>query len=105
MPSTRPERLVLRAAAARLRERGCYVLRQARATEVGVPDLVACCDGRYVGIEVKRADGGRLSAMQAEHIRLIRAAGGLALVISHEDDLDALFEASGDARAELARVD
>ena len=45
----------------------------------GTPDILACINGRFVAIEVKRP-GGRVSALQQAKINLIRDAGGIAFV-------------------------
>jgi len=46
--------------------------------KVGVPDIVACLAGRFVGIEAKRR--GKLpTPIQAQRLREINAAGGIAL--------------------------
>lgn len=45
----------------------------------GVPDILACINGRFVGIEVKRP-GGRLTELQKYNIEKIKAAGGVAFV-------------------------
>lgn len=41
----------------------------------GVPDIVACINGRFVGIEVKR-EGGILTMPQLRRLEAIGAAGG-----------------------------
>jgi VRR-NUC domain len=46
----------------------------------GVPDLVLCIKGRFFGLELKRAKGGRLSERQKAHADEIMAAGGLCTV-------------------------
>ena len=48
----------------------------------GVPDIVACYNGRFIGIEVK-ADlkKNKPTALQQKNLREIDAAGGVALVI------------------------
>lgn len=48
-------------------------------SRAGTPDITACVDGRFIGIEVKQP-GGRVSALQAAHIELIKQAGGVAFV-------------------------
>lgn len=48
-------------------------------SRAGTPDITACLNGRFIGIEVKQP-GGRVSALQAAHIELIRKAGGVAFV-------------------------
>ena len=46
----------------------------------GVPDLLACINGTFVAVEVKRSSGGVVSAIQLEQIKRINKAGGVAFV-------------------------
>ncbi|WP_314578584.1 VRR-NUC domain-containing protein [Enterococcus gilvus] len=46
----------------------------------GTPDILACVNGRFIGIEVKKASGGIVSELQKSKLRKIEAAGGIALV-------------------------
>jgi len=46
----------------------------------GVPDVVACLDGRFVGIECK-ANGGKLSALQERALTAITQKGGIAIAV------------------------
>jgi len=48
-------------------------------SEVGVPDVLACVEGRFLAIELKGA-GGRVAPIQAVQIGRIDKAGGVALV-------------------------
>lgn len=65
-----------------LRTRGAYFVKFfANAfTKSGVPDILACVNGYFVGIEVK-AQNGRPSELQLHNIRAIRDAGGFAFVL------------------------
>ena len=49
-------------------------------TRKGVPDILACVSGYFVGIEVK-ADNGRPSELQLYNVRKIKDAGGFAFVL------------------------
>lgn len=51
-----------------------------RMTKSGIPDILACVNGYFVGIEVK-ADSGKPSLLQLEKIEEIRKAGGFAFVV------------------------
>lgn len=51
-------------------------------SKAGTPDIIACINGRFVAIEVKRAEGGEVSALQKAKIKLIQQAGGIAFVAS-----------------------
>lgn len=48
----------------------------------GIPDVCAIIDGRFYGFEIKRPFIGELSKIQEETIKAIRAAGGVAAVVS-----------------------
>jgi len=54
----------------------------------GVPDIVACINGRFIGIECK-AGKGVTTALQEKNLEAIRQSGGKALVIN-EDTVDSL---------------
>ena len=49
-------------------------------TKVGIPDILACINGYFVGIEVK-AQNGKPSELQLYNIKKIREAGGFAIVL------------------------
>ena len=49
-------------------------------TVSGVPDILACVDGKFWGIEVK-AENGKVSALQFEKINQIADANGVAVVV------------------------
>lgn len=49
-------------------------------TKTGVPDILSCIHGYFVGIEVK-SERGTPSELQLHTIRQIRAAGGFAFVL------------------------
>ena len=49
-------------------------------TKSGVPDILACINGYFVGIEVK-AQNGKPSELQLYNVEKIREAGGFSLVL------------------------
>lgn len=49
-------------------------------TKIGVPDILACINGYFVGIEVK-AENGNPSELQKYHCEEIRKAGGFAFIL------------------------
>jgi len=49
-------------------------------TKSGIPDILACVNGYFVGIEVK-AQNGTPSELQLYNVRKIREAGGFAMVL------------------------
>jgi hypothetical protein len=56
----------------------------------GVPDIVACYRGRFLGIECK-ANGNRTTEIQDRNLVAIKKNGGIAVVID-ENKLDQLRE-------------
>lgn len=51
-----------------------------RMTREGIPDILACINGYFVGIEVK-AQNGKPSELQKHHCQKIRNAGGFAFIV------------------------
>lgn len=51
-----------------------------RMTKSGIPDILACVNGYFVGIEVK-AQSGHPSALQLHKCSEIRKAGGFAFIV------------------------
>jgi hypothetical protein len=49
-------------------------------TRSGVPDLVCCVCGAFVGVELK-AEGGRVSELQEYNLEKIRQSGGYAVTV------------------------
>lgn len=49
-------------------------------TVSGIPDILACIDGKFWGIEVK-AEKGKISALQYEKIQNIADNNGVAVVV------------------------
>ena len=53
----------------------------------GVPDIVACVGGWFVGMECK-AEKNKVTPLQAREIECIRSNGGVAVVVyEHNTDL------------------
>lgn len=50
----------------------------------GVPDIVACVSGHFLGIECK-AGKNKPTALQIREIEGIRASGGVAIVVNEEN--------------------
>ena len=65
-----------------LDSQGCWYVKYLanRKTKVGIPDILACVNGRFVAIEVK-AQNGKPSELQLYHIKKIREAGGIAFIL------------------------
>lgn len=53
----------------------------------GVPDIVACYRGTFIGIECK-AGNNKPTALQEKNLQMIHDAGGIALVINEDNISD-----------------
>lgn len=49
-------------------------------TKVGVPDILACVNGKFLAIELK-AEKGKVSELQEYNIDKIKESGGIAIVL------------------------
>lgn len=70
-----------------LKDNGCWFLKYwggAAYTKSGIPDILVCCRGRFMGVEVKAADG-KPSDLQIYNLRQIDRAGGLAILLYPKD--------------------
>lgn len=56
----------------------------------GIPDIIACVDGRFYAFEVK-TDIGRTTKLQDATIRKILDAGGTAVVVRSVDEVRAVI--------------
>lgn len=69
-----------------LKDNGAWVLKYwggAAYTKAGIPDLLVCLNGYFIGIELK-ASKGRISDLQRYQLRLIEQAGGIGFVLYPE---------------------
>lgn len=66
-----------------LEVQGCWFLKYwggAAYTKAGIPDLLVCCNGKFLGVELK-APNGRPSDLQLYNLRKIRSAGGFGCLL------------------------
>lgn len=59
----------------------------------GIPDIIACVDGRFFAFEVK-TETGKPTALQEATIRKILAAGGTAVVVRSVDEVRGIINAT-----------
>lgn len=90
---TQPESRLQRKIQDEIRKRGGFVFKfhGSALTMRGVPDLIVCWRGLYVGLEVKMP-GEKPSPIQRHRGRQIRAAGGCAYVVRSVDEALAALE-------------
>ena len=65
----------------------------------GVPDIICCYKGRFLGLEAKLPTG-RLTELQKRAIRKINQAGGIACRVESVEDVKRVIE-----RVDLERSD
>lgn len=69
-----------------LKDRGCWYVKYFanRNTRAGVPDILACVNGRFVAVEVK-AENGKPTELQKWNVEQIKESGGIALILYPAD--------------------
>lgn len=60
----------------------------------GIPDVIACVQGRFFAFEVKTA-AGKATPLQEATIQKILAAGGTAAVVRSADEVRAILGSHG----------
>ena len=70
---------------------GAYVrkIAQSMYSHNGIPDLIGCINGNFFAVEVK-TEKGRPSRLQDYEIKLIKEAGGTALICYGKDAIPAI---------------
>ena len=87
-----------------LKEQNCYYIKYwggGQFTKSGVPDLLICCNGYFVAVEVK-AENGKPSDLQLWNIEQIKKSGGIAMVVKPSDyeNIKKVIEKLGDDNCE-----
>ena len=77
-----PEKKVKQKVCTKLKELGAYYFYASTGGygASGVPDIVACYKGKFIGIECK-ANGNKATALQQKHLREISMQQGVSLII------------------------
>ena len=85
-----PEKKLKQKVCAKLKELGAYYFYASTGGygASGVPDIVACYKGKFIGIECK-ANGNKATALQQKHLREISMQQGISLIID-ETNIDML---------------
>lgn len=63
----------------------------------GIPDIIACIDGRFYAFEVKQP-GGRLTRLQDVTLNKIKAAGVVAVMVTSVDEVKQALAEKGAAQ-------
>ena len=69
-----------------LSENGCWFVKtwSNGIQRQGIPDLLICCNGYFIGAELK-AENGRPSALQIWNINEINKSGGFGMILYPDD--------------------
>ena len=60
----------------------------------GIPDIIACVNGRFIAFEVK-TPSGKATKLQEATIKKILKAGGVAAVVRSVDEVMVILEKHG----------
>lgn len=62
-----------------LEKKGAFVVKTIACSKAGVPDILCCLNGKFIGVEVK-SERGKPTKLQLFQLAKIEEAGGLAFV-------------------------
>lgn len=76
-----------------LKSKGAYYFKHHgnQFSQVGVPDIIACYKGRFIGIEVKN-ETGKTSPLQDVNLKMINDAGGISIVARCVEDVSKVID-------------
>ena len=60
-------------------------------SQVGVPDIIACYKGRFIGIEVKN-EKGKTTPLQDINLSMINRCGGIGVIARSVEDVKQVIE-------------
>lgn len=88
------ERTVVKNILKRLRARGGFWIKVHGSPFqiAGIPDIIGCYHGRFIGFEVKRDASGKATPLQLYMLKKIRAAGGVTALIFTVDKAEAILD-------------
>lgn len=72
-----------------LKEQNCWFIKywsNGQFTKDGVPDLLICCNGFFIGAEVK-ATNGKPSELQLYNLDLLEKTGGIGFIVIPTDGI------------------
>ena len=76
-----------------LEERGAYVVKVISASKKGVPDVIVCYLGQFIGVEVKQPHKlHTVTKLQKYNLDKIKKAGGYSCVASSIDDVIGILQ-------------
>ena len=69
-----------------LESEGCYCFKVwgGGMQKAGIPDLMVCCNGYFMALEIK-GEKGKPSPLQLHHIEQIKKSNGVAVILYPKD--------------------
>ena len=61
----------------------------------GTADIIACVNGYFIAIEVKKPSGGKVSPLQEFHINKVKSAKGVAFVATSVEQVESELRKRG----------
>ena len=90
-PILRAERLIQKEILVYLKSVGIFAFKATSPAMNGIPDIIACVNGRFLGIEVKRYDGrpayDKATGLQLRRGEQIIRSGGAFLITDNLQDV------------------
>lgn len=74
-----------------LKKDDCYVIKTSDRFTAGIPDILICKQGKFIGIELKYGKN-KPTPIQNYHLNKIKKAGGLSKVIYTFDEFIEFYE-------------
>lgn len=75
-----------------LRRKRIFHLRfQAQSNINGIPDVICCYKGLFIGLELKQ-ENGRATELQKRKLDAINNAGGIGLIVKSVEEVEQLFD-------------
>lgn len=76
-----------------LKLKGCYVVKVQSASKAGVPDIIGCYKGKFLGIEVKTPETkDNVSELQKINLDMISKSGGFTRVMWDYKEVENLLK-------------
>jgi Holliday junction resolvase len=75
------------------KEPNCFVrkIHGGAYQSAGLPDIIACKDGKFIGLEVKRP-GGKATTLQKVTLKAIESSGGICGIVYSVEDVEKILE-------------
>jgi len=64
---------------------------QAQVNLNGMPDIIALYKGHFLGLELKRPNGGKPTGLQLKKLDAINENGGIGVIIDNIEDMKCLI--------------